>query len=197
MEELIEKIKRFLTLDHGYGDGYGSGYGYGSGSAYGSAYGSGDGILSYDGTPVFIIDNIETMIYRVSGNVARGAILNSDLTLTTCYIVRDDAHFAHGQTLKEAADALFEKQFDDMGEDERIDAFLEAFSNPDEPVPNRELYDWHHRLTGSCAMGRDTFVKAHGIDMGGKTSVREFCRIVKDSYGGSIIRAVMERIGEA
>ena len=192
MEELSEKIKRFLTL--GSGDGSGSGYGYGSGD--GSGYGYGSGIISYGGTPVFLIDNTETMIYRVSGNVARGAILNGDLTLTTCYIVRDDAHFAHGQTLKEAADALLEKQFDYMDEGDRIDAFLDAFPDPDEIVPNSELYDWHHRLTGSCTMGRDAFVKAHGIDMGGKTSVREFCRIVKDSYGGSIIRAVMERIGE-
>ena len=190
MEELNEKIKRFLALDHG--DGYGSGSGDGSGSGSGS--GSGDGVIQYCGYPVYWIDDTSTLIYRVRDNVAHGAILNGDLTFSDCVIVRDDAHFAHGKTLGEAMDALRDKTFDDMDEDERIDAFLEAFPDVDKPVPNRDLYDWHHRLTGSCTMGRDTFVRDRGIDMDGKTSVRDFLKLVRDSYGSEIIRAVEEKI---
>ena len=68
--------------------------------------------------------------------------------------------------------------------------------DPDVPVPNRELYDWHHRLTGSCEIGRDMFVRNHGIDLNGKTSVRDFLELVKDSYGGKIIRAIKGKYDE-
>ena len=209
METLTEKVKRFLTL--GDGSGYGSGYGYGSGDGYGSGsgdgygsgYGSGSGsgygyssyIINFDGSPVYQVDDEPTLIYRVHSNVAHGAILNGDLTLTDCVIVRDDRHFAHGETLQKATEALREKAFDDMDEDDRIDAFLEVFPDLDAPAPNRELYDWHHRLTGSCELGRDMFVRDRGIDLDGETSVRDFLRLVRNSYGGEIIQAVEKRYG--
>lgn len=52
---------------------------------------------------------------------AHGAILNGDLTLTPCYIVKQDNIFAHGETLREAMEALRDKLFEDMPEDERND----------------------------------------------------------------------------
>ena len=176
----------------GDGDGYGYGYGSGSGDGDGDGYGDGDGIIQYNQFPVYYLDGVETLIYSVCRNVAHGAILNGDLMLSECVIVRNDRYFAHGKTLSEAMDALQEKVFDDIDEDGRVSAFLETFPDPDKPIPNEDLYEWHHRLTGSCKMGRDAFVKSHGIDMNGKTTVRAFCELVKDSYGMNVIQKVME-----
>ena len=65
------KIKEFLAArsGSGYGDGYGSGYG------------SGSGIKKYDGEDVHMIDGVQTIITAVYGNIAKGAILQGDLTL--------------------------------------------------------------------------------------------------------------------
>lgn len=37
-------------------------------------------------------------------------------------------------------------------------------------------------------MGRETFVSNNGLSLDGKTSVREFIELTKDSYGGEIIK---------
>lgn len=82
---------------YGYGDGYGygSGYGYGGGYGYGSGDGSGDGsgIKSFNGEQIYRIEGVNTLIHSVRGNIAHGAILNGDLTLTPCYIVKQDGFF--------------------------------------------------------------------------------------------------------
>ena len=49
MEVLKEKIKRFLSLEIGYGSGSGDGSGYGSGDGYGSGSGDGSGYGSGSG----------------------------------------------------------------------------------------------------------------------------------------------------
>ncbi len=189
----------------GYGDGYG--YGSGSGSGYGSGYGDGsgsgydygDGILSsihsICGERVWDIDGVPTVLRQIHGNVAHGAILQSDLTLRPCYVVKQDNTFAHAATLREAMEALREKLFVDMSEEERVAAFVESHEW-DKPYPNRELYDWHHRLTGSCQMGRDAFAAAHGLTLDGQMTVRAFCELTRDAYGGSVIRVVEQKYGE-
>ena len=158
------------NLGAGYGMGNGDGAGYDSAyynSAY-QGYGSVDGhllgIKSINGEIVYMIDCIPTIIQAVRGNVARGAILNADLTFTPCYIVKQDNKFAHGKTLRAAMNALREKLFYNMPEEERINAFL-AEHKAGVEYPCRDLYDWHHRLTGSCEMGRKQFAKDHGIDI--------------------------------
>ena len=81
------KIKAWLDdRGSGYGDGSGSGSGYGSGSGSGSGDGSGSGIAEYNGVAVYRIDGVPTLIASVRGNIARGQILNSDLTTTPCYV---------------------------------------------------------------------------------------------------------------
>ena len=93
--------------------------------------------------------------------------------------------------------ALREKLFDDMPEEERINAFL-AEHKPGVEYPCRDLYEWHHRLTGSCEMGRKRFAKNHGIDIDrDKMTVKRFIELTKDEYGGEIIRKVEDRIKEA
>jgi hypothetical protein len=63
------------------------------------------------------------------------------------------------------------------------------------PARAQYFYDWHHRLTGSCDMGRRQFARDHGIDVDSDTmTLREFLALTKDAYGGSVIRKAMENL---
>ena len=211
METLETKIKNFLNLSYGSGYGYGSGYssgsgdgdddgygyGYGSGSDSGSGSGSGDGsgVKEVNGDTVYIVDDVPTIIKSVRDNIAQGFILQHDLTLTPCYVVKEQNRFAHGETLHDALSALQEKLYDDSTEEERIKAFLKKFPKYDTPYPNRDLFAYHRVLTGSCRMGRESFCKDRGIDLDGSTTVREFVELTKDSYGGDVICKLPEVYG--
>lgn len=188
----------------GYGDGYGCGCGSGDGSGYGcgSGCGSGDGdgsgsgsdITSFDGRPVYSIDGITTILRSVCGNVAHGAILRLDLTTEECYVARQGGFFSHGRTLAKAMEALREKLFENMPEEERIAAFL-VETEDEKRYPAQHFYDWHHRLTGSCDMGRQQFARDNGIDVDNCTmTLREFLELTKDAYGGDVIRRVMNEV---
>ena len=188
----------------GYGSGSGCGYGSGSGCGDGSGSGSGDGcgygcgsgcgIRSFNGELVYNIDGVPTILRHVRGNVAHGVILNLDMTTTNCYVAKQDNIFAHGATLAKAMDALRDKLFEDMPVEERIAAFLKE-TEDGRAYPAQYFYDWHHRLTGSCDMGRRQFARDHGIDVDSDTmTLREFLALTKDAYGGSVIRKAMENL---
>ena len=179
METLEDRIKAFVSL--GSGDGYG--YGYGS------------GVKDINGNHVYIVDGIQTIIKSVRGNIAQGFVLQSDLTLKPCYVLKEQNKFAHGDTLHDAFTALQEKLYDDSTEEERIEAFRKNFPEYDTPYPNRYLFAYHHVLTGSCRMGRESFCKDKGIDLDGSTTVREFVSLTKGSYGSDIIRKLPEAYG--
>ena len=197
METLKTKIKNFLNLSSGYssGYGYGSGSGSGSGSGDGYGYGDGSGVKEVNGDTVYIVDDVPTIIKSVRDNIAQGFILQHDLTLTPCYVVKEQNRFAHGETLHDALSALQEKLYDDSTEEERIKAFLKKFPKYDTPYPNRDLFAYHRVLTGSCRMGRESFCKDRGIDLDGSTTVREFVELTKDSYGGDVICKLPEVYG--
>lgn len=201
MEILIEeKIKDFLTVDvydrsfhNGYGvgnivgkDDYsghscdnfiqiynysnnGSGFGSSSGFDYGNCHGSGcggcKGIKELNGNRVYLIDNIQTIFISIHGNVAKGYILLSDLQLKPCFIAKGNGKFAHGETVREAFDALQEKLSD-----------------------NKDLFSYHHILTGSCKMGREAFISNKGLSLDNKTTIRKFVELTQYEYGGNIIR---------
>ena len=185
---LDDKIKAFLAVNSG------DGYGYGSGD--GDGYGYGDGIKSFNRETVYQIDGVNTLIRSMRGNTAHGAIVNKDLTLTPCYIVKQGNLFAHGETLREAMEALREKLFEDMPEDERIDTFLRE-TDREKTYPTQYFYDWHHRLTGSCDMGRRQFARDHDIDVeNAAMTLREFLELTKDAYGGDVIRRVLKELEE-
>ena len=182
----------------GSGDGFGSGFGSGFGDGFGSGDGSGDGsgIKSFNGAPVYRIDGVNTLIRSVRGNTAHGAIVNEDLTLTPCYIVKQENVFAHGETLREAMEALRDKLFEDMPEDERIAMFLRE-TDREKTYPTQYFYDWHHRLTGSCDMGRKQFARDHGVDLEhGMMTLTEFLELTKDAYGGDVIRKAISKMRE-
>ena len=202
MADVKEAVKRFLEVPHGSGDGSGEGSGDGFGSGFGSGSGDGDGsgdgsgfgygygdVTSLAGDPVNMVDNVPTIIDHVHGNAAKGRILLSNFTTKDCYVVKnEDGIFAHGDTLREAMNALLEKQFDDMPEEKRIEAFLEAHRD-DKKYPAQDLFDWHHRLTGSCMAGRNAFCLNHQIDLENDTfTVDEFINLTRDDYGGCVIR---------
>ena len=195
---LDDKVKAFLAVSSGdgSGSGYGSGDGDGDGSGYGSGdgYGYGDGIKSFNGEPVHRIDGVNTLIRSVRGNTAHGVIVNADLTLTPCYIVKQGNVFAHGETLRGAMEALRDKLFEDMPEDERIAMFLRE-TDREKTYPTQYFYDWHHRLTGSCDMGRKQFAYDHGVDLEhGMMTLAEFLELTKAAYGGDVIRKVIDRM---
>ena len=194
---------------YGFGFGSGSGYGYGfgfgsgdrNGSGYGSGYGSGDGngsgygygngISKYNNHYVFIIDNISTIITSIHGNVAKGFILNKNLTLEKTFVAKGNNKFAHGKTLKEAVADLQKKIFDDLDIEEKIEMFNKQF-NRVEKYSGEEFYKWHHILTDSCTAGRDNFVRENNLDLKKLYTVDEFIKITKDSYGGNIIKKLRE-----
>ena len=186
--------------DYGYGDGSGSGdgsgdgSGYGYGSGYGSGYGYGYGIKKYDGEDVHMIDGVQTIITAVHGNIAKGNILQGDLTLTPCFVAKVDGFFAHGETARAAVESARDKAFEDMPQEKRIAAFLDEIK-PNTAYPVMMLYDWHHRLTGSCEAGRKAFAKDHGIDLSADMTREAFFELTKDAYGGNVIREAM-RIAE-
>ena len=181
----LKEIERFLTLSYGSG----SGYGYGSGD--GSGYGSGDGgLCEIDGQKVYLVDGVATIFTAIKGNVAKGFILQSDLTLTPCCIVKGHNLFAHGDDLHQAMAALRGKMFEDMPEEERIAEFIKEHPDKDKAYPNQDLFDWHNRLTGSCMAGRNAFVKDRGLSLDGETTVTEFVRLTENTYGGDTIKAL-------
>lgn len=215
METLELRIKAFLSTTYGYdcvygkgdatGKGYSSGDGYCGGLCYGNGYGSGDGagigcgvgkgVKELNGDNVYLIDGIQTIIKSVRGNIAQGFILKSDLTLLPCYIVKEQNRFAHGDTLHDAFTSLQEKLYDGSTEEERIEAFVKKFPNYDAPYSNRDLFAYHHVLTGSCRMGRESFCKDKGINLDGSTTIREFVSLTKDSYGSDTIRKLPQAYG--
>lgn len=184
-----EQIREFLSIYSGFGSGSGYGDGSGSGSGYGDGFGYGYGIKTFNGDKVYIIDDIPTIIKHVHDNVAKGYILNDDFTLTETFVVKENGKFAHGETLHEAFASLQEKLYDDSTEEERLEAFKKHFPDFTKKVSAKELFHWHHVLTGSCKQGRLAFCINKGIDIDKDAyTVHEFIELTQDSYGGDIIR---------
>ena len=169
----MEEIENFLKIN--YGDGYG--------------YGSGSGLKSIEGNKIYHIDGVPTIITSVRNAVATGFIVQSDLTLTPCYIVKENNRFAHGKNLHEAYNDLIEKLYDNSSEEERIENFRSHFTDFSQKYPAKDLFVWHHVLTGSCRAGREAFCRDRGIDIeNSQYTVKEFIELTKDAYGGEIIR---------
>lgn len=186
MEEII---KDFLSI----GSGYGYGYGYGSGSGSGVGDGYGYGIKNINGDTVYFIDRVQTIIKSVRGNIAKGYILQSDLTLTPCYVVKESNQFAHGDTLHDAFNSLHEKIYNSETDEERLNRFKEKFTDFNVKYSAKELFSWHGILTGSCKAGRTAFCKDHDIDIDQDSfTIHEFIELTKNSYGGDIVNKLLE-----
>ena len=146
-----------------------------------------------DGKPVLRVDGVPTIIERVHGNYALGYILNKDLTLEPCYIAKAGDFFAHGDTLKGALKDAQDKFLENRPLEEKLADFCKCFPTSETTAKCSVFYDWHHILTGSCTMGRDQFVREHGLDMEKEYTVEYFIKITRGSYGGEVIRQLEER----
>jgi hypothetical protein len=176
---------------NGNGNGYGNGSGYGDGNGYGDGSGSGDNnnILQFNKNTIFKIDKQNTLIYHIKNNIAKGAILNNDLTLQPCYIVKNNYYFAHGTTIKKALIELENKTLLNLPISDRIDNFIKQFSNYNKKIKALLLYNWHFKLTGSCELGRKQFAINHNINITkDKFTVKEFIELTKNDYNGDIIK---------
>ena len=175
MDSKIEEISEFFQYN---GDGRGGG--------------NGNGIKQINNMPVIKIDEVPTAIKRIKGNLIKGYTFSS-LRLIPCYVVKQDDYFAHGRTFREAMHALQEKILLNMPIEERINAFLSEIKT-DKEYKAQIFYDWHHKLTGSCELGRSEFIKQHGIDLNGLMTVEKFIELTKNSYGGDVIKLLEKRI---
>ena len=199
----------------GDGSGYGSGGGGGCGCRSGTGccdgsvagaglyYGFGEGCCDGDGSgiksfcsnPVYYINNIPTLIDYVflCDTVADGRIINSDLTTTPCYIVRQNNVFAHGGTLEKAFKASIKKLLSGMADDDRVRAFVDCHKNGVKYL-NIDFAVWHSELTGSDKTGVELFSpdEGHSIDMYDSMDVLEFIELTKDEYGADIIMRLSE-----
>ena len=201
MEMLSDKIKIFINAvdcgngnGYGCGDGSGSGYGYGSGYGDGCGYGNGDSIKSINGYDIHIIDGIPTVITKVKNNVAKGFVIIRKLQLKSCYIVKGKGYFAHGNTLKEACEALEDKIICNLDTDVKINLFKEKFKL-NIKYPAKDFYEWHHKLTGSCVMGRNNFALNNNIDVErDKMTVQEFLKFTQNSFGGDVIKQLAKEM---
>lgn len=172
----------------GYGNGYGNGYGDGNGNGNGDGYGYGYGISEYEGKKVYNIDNVPTIIENVKGDIAKGYTLRNNTQLVECFIAKCGGFFAHGKTAKQAMLDARAKYEQNKPLTERIADTIKMYPTLDTLVPNEELYVLHNILTGSCAFGRNEFVRRHGIDVkNGSMTMRNFIDITKNDYGGSAI----------
>ena len=207
--EALTNIQKFLFIQKtngwgsgcgsgdgsGWGDGWGDGSGDGSGWGWGDGSGSGsgedDGIKSVNHHPIFYVDGIPTVFYKIRGNIAKCGILQQDLSFEPCFVVKSGNLFAHGATLREAQEALQEKLFEDMPEEERIRLFVESHEDG-KAYPNQDFFEWHNKLTGSCLMGREQFAREHEVDLEASMTVREFIKLTENAYGGSTIRKLKE-----
>lgn len=196
MESLNKKIQKFLSSGSGsgYGNGSGSGSGYGddSGSGYGDSFGY--GISIFNRQCVYSIDSVPTIITHVVGNLAKGFILNDDLTLLPCFIAKSGTYFAHGKDARAAYQAALDKFVCAEPIEKRINLFIEEHKES-KSYPAEDLFIWHHRLTGSCQLGRETFCRNKGINIQkDKFTVKEFVKLTYNEYGSQVIRQLAKKL---
>ena len=190
MEILTDKIEKFLAINSGDGEGYGSGSGYGSGygDGYGSGSGDGDGIEEFDGYKLYSIDCVPTAITAVHGNYAQGFTIKNNSVKVPCYIARVDNSFAHGETLRKSLEDATSKALQAKPLEKRIADTMKAHPDPNEIIPNTELFKLHNVLTGSCEFGRKQFCEQHGISLDDAMTMRRFMELTANAYGGEAIR---------
>ena len=193
MEAIEKDIELFMAVSDGSGSGSGYGYGYGYGDGSGDGSGDGDGIKEFNGRKVYDIDNVPTLIYAVRGNVAKGAVIQKDLTLKDCWIAKHGNFFAHGDTLRDAVEAVNAKWRENRPIEERIAEFFKTHPALDDEYS--DLFWWHHTLTGSCEFGRRQWCMEHGYEPTGSITLRTFFEKTKNNYGGEVIRMVAQRYG--
>lgn len=137
---------------------------------------------------IYHIDNTQTIITSVKGNMAKGYTIRGNTQLVPCYIAKVGNFFAHGKTSHEALQAAQEKYDEDAPLPDRISDTIRKYPTLDTLVPHQELFSLHHILTGSCKFGREEFCKSKGLDpTKGEMTMRDFILLTKDAFGSQAI----------
>jgi hypothetical protein len=127
----------------------------------------------------------------IKKDIALIEIINKDLTTTKTFLAKDGNFFAHGKSIKEAADAAYKKKIINMDVESKINLFVKKF-NFNSVQSNKTFFNWHHTLTGSCYQGRIRFVEEKDIDLNKSMSTKEFLELTKNEYGGDIIKKIIQ-----
>lgn len=171
----------------GYSYGYGSGYGYGDRDDNSNGYGSIYGIKVFKNNDVFLVDDMPTLIYSIRGNIAKGAMLNSDLALTNTYIARDgNGNFAHGVTIQEARESLVYKITD------RDKSEYEALTLND-TISHNDAIICYRTITGACEQDVRSFVKNLGEDRKDEYTISEIINLTKGQYGSDSFKQFFKK----
>ena len=151
--------------------------------------------MEFDGWKGYKIDGVVTFIQAVCGDYAMGFTIRDNSIKVPCYVARVGNSYAHGATLAEARREAEEKDLEDRPLEARIAMVKEKYPTADSVAKNSELFRLHHVLTGSCTFGRLQFCERHAIGMDGEMTMRHFCEITKDEYGGQAVRALAKEYG--
>ena len=125
--------------------------------------------------------------------MAKGAVLQKDLTLKDCWIAKHGNFFAHGDTLRDAVKAAYAKWRENRPLDERVAEFVKTHPSLDDEYS--DLFEWHHTLTGSCEFGRRNWCDEHGYKPTDSITLRTFFDKTKGDYGGDVIKMVAKEYG--
>ena len=138
------------------------------------------------------IDGVPTIIDSVRKNIAHCRVISYPASkLISCYVVKYEDCFAHGDNLKQAFLDAQHKAFDCHTRAERINEFIDRFPDPETKVDNTDLFKLHNWLTGSCEFGRRLFVTKFGLT-DGQSSIWDFIRLSKGNFGSDIIEKLEE-----
>lgn len=137
------------------------------------------------------VDNIWCKVLNVKDNLAKVQVWP---TQEIAYIAEFQGQQAHGKDAHAAMEAAKQKWEATRSVEERIESVRKQFAEaPDNKLSGHDLYKIHGMLTGSCAFGRDNFVKTHNIDLDRMYSLKEFVEITGSDYGGQTVKRLLEK----
>jgi hypothetical protein len=128
-----------------------------------------------------LIDGVQTIIKSIKGNVAKGFIINDDLTLEPTFVAKVGDSFAHGRSAREAIDSASAKHNESATPEERVQSFIESHPSLG-TLTGREWVAVHRQLTLSCEQGCESFVRGKGIDLSKQYTLAEFIELVDGAY---------------
>lgn len=217
METVKKHIVDFITVptvEEYYIKEWSNGTGYGDGEGSGRACGGNvhlgicitekpntnnlKSLVSYCGHPVYHIEDMSVILYNVVGKAAYAALILPDLSIKKGILVRYGNSFAFAEHAKEAfekAKELSTKRGWELVISNTQEYMLSVYPNVDNEYSVKDLLTLHNLLTGSCAEGREAFIKEHHIDTNSTATLRTFFEYSKYAFGKESIAEVAKLYG--
>lgn len=188
------------TNHNGSGVFVGAGDEYGKGIAYTYRINNGinvkQGILSYNGHKVYLINGVMLYITHIHKPWACAKIIKNDLTTQDCYMGKINNHIVIANTIREALDYLRDKI--NLSNDNDYDiaqAFVYAHPDYEKQYDWEEMVFWHSLSEFSCQSGRQKFSNNAHKTKGSTASPKELISIMKKSRAANIAN-IMEMLYE-